>query len=123
MRSSRFPPAAVLLASALAAAGCGTGARRREPPPPPSPMQKALIRTAKSYLPEEDGHRATPNDCSDFVGKVFAAHKLSLPRSSEAMSREGEPVGSSRDLRMADLVFFAGSNGGKRVGHVGIYVN
>ena len=106
------------------AAGCGGGAsRRRQPPPPPSPLQKALIRTARSWLPEEDGNRPPPKDCSDFVRKVFSAHKLELPRSSDAMSKAGDSVGSSRELRMADLVFFAGSKGGKSVGHVGIYVN
>ena len=39
------------------------------------------------------------------------------------MSIEGEEVSSSRELRMGDLIFFAGKNGGKKIGHVGIYVN
>ncbi len=95
----------------------------RQAPPPPSPLAKALIRTAKSYLPEEDGKRSIPKDCSDFVRKVFAENDLKLPRSSEAMAIEGEAVESSRSLRMADLVFFAGAKGGKKVGHVAIYVN
>ncbi len=34
----------------------------------------------------------------------------------------GAPVESSRSLRMADLLFFSGSSGGHRVGHVAIYV-
>jgi cell wall-associated NlpC family hydrolase len=112
-----------VLAAVLAATGCGGGAPRRKDVPPLSPLAKALIRTAKSYLPEEDSKRPTPKDCSDFVGKVFAEHKVSLPRSSEAMAIEGEEVGSSKDLRMADLVFFSGSKGGRKIGHVAIYVN
>lgn len=112
-----------LLAGVLAAAGCGGGAHRRQDLPPPSPLAKALIRTAKSYLPEEDSKHPIPKDCSDFVRKVFSAHDVALPRSSEAMAIEGEDVGSSRDLRMADLVFFSGAKGGRKIGHVAIYVN
>lgn len=114
----------VLLAAALAASGCGGGRKNvRNEPPPLSPLAKALIRTAKSYLPEEDSKHPVPRDCSDFVQKVFAAHKVSLPRNSEAMAIEGEDAGSSRELRMADLVFFSGAKAGRKVGHVAIYVN
>ena len=112
-----------LLGLALASAGCAGGKARRTAPPPPSPLAKALIRTAKSYLPEEDSKHPAPKDCSDFVGRVFAANAVALPRSSEAMAIEGEEVGSSRDLRMADLVFFSGAKGGRKIGHVAIYVN
>ena len=113
-----------LLAALCAAAGCGGGGKeRRTAPPPASPLAKAIVRTAKSYLPEEDSKHPLPKDCSDFVGKVFAANKVDLPRGSEAMAIEGEEVGSSRDLRMADLVFFSGAKGGRRIGHVAIYVN
>lgn len=111
------------LVGLLAAAGCGGGKAHRVAPPPASPLAKALIRTAKSYLPEEDSKRPTPKDCSDFVGKVFSEHKVALPRSFEAMAIEGEDVGSTKDLRMADLVFFSGSKGGRKIGHVAIYVN
>lgn len=114
----RLTAAAVL----VGAAACRTVPARR-PPPPPSALDKALIRTARSYLPEEDAGRRTPLDCSDFVGKVFRAHGVRLPRTAEEMSRQGEPVGSTRDLRMADLLFFSGAAGGRRVGHVAIYVN
>jgi cell wall-associated NlpC family hydrolase len=112
-----------VIALAAAAAGCGGGKAVRKSAPPPSPLAKALIRTAKSYLPEEDSKRPLPKDCSDFVGKVFAAHKVDLPRGSEAMAIEGEEVDSSQDLRMGDLVFFSGAKGGRRIGHVAIYVN
>ncbi len=114
----------LLLAVLLAATGCGGGRKAmRTEVPPPSPLCKAVVRTAKSYLPEEDGKRPLPKDCSDFVGKVFAENKVKLPRSSEAMSIEGEEVGSSRELRMGDLLFFSGSRGGRKIGHVAIYVN
>lgn len=112
-----------LLAVLLAATGCGGGKERREAPPPASPLAKALIRTAKSYLPEEDSKHPLPKDCSDFVGKVFAAHKVALPRNSQAMAIEGEEISASHSLRMADLVFFSGAKGGRKIGHVAIYVN
>ena len=112
-----------ILAGVLAVAGCGGGAHRRKDSPPPSPLAKAIIRTAKSYLPEEDSKHPVPKDCSDFIGKVFAQNKVALPRSSEAMAIEGEDAGSSHDLRMADLLFFSGAKGGRKIGHVAIYVN
>ncbi|UPT73236.1 MAG: C40 family peptidase [Elusimicrobiota bacterium] len=109
--------------AALFLGACGGGREVRKGPPPPSPLCKAIIRTAKTWLPEEEKNRPTPKDCSDYVGKVFAENGIKLPRTSEAMSIEGEDVGSARQLRMGDLVFFAGRNGGRKIGHVGIYVN
>jgi hypothetical protein len=102
--------------------GCATTAARRAPPPP-SPLVKAVIRTARSYLPEEDQRRPAPKDCSDFVGRVFREHGVVLPRTSAEMSRRGQAVASTLDLRMGDLLFFSGSSGGRRVGHVSIYIN
>jgi hypothetical protein len=117
-------PAILLIPALLFAFGCGGGKARREGgPPPPTAECKAVVRTAKTWLPEEEKNRPLPKDCSDFVGKVFAENKIKLPRTSEAMAIEGEEVASSRELRMADLVFFSGKNGGRRIGHVGIYVN
>lgn len=114
----------ILIPSLLFAVGCGGGkSRGAAGPPPPSAACRAVVRTAQSFLPEEEKQRPRPKDCSDFVGKVFAENKIKLPRTSEAMSIEGEDVGSSSRLRMGDLVFFSGKNGGRKVGHVGIYVN
>src|SRR3569832_2329424 len=92
-------------ALAFALAGCG-GASVRRAPPPPSPLAKALIRTARGWLPEEDPKRAPPLDCSDFVGKVFRAHGVSLPRTSEEMARRGAAVASSRGLRVGHLAIY-----------------
>jgi cell wall-associated NlpC family hydrolase len=87
------------------------------------PLAKAVVRTAKAYLPEEETGRQTPKDCSDFVRKVFLENGLDLPRSSREMARVGDRIKSSRDLRMGDLVFFSGEKISHAVGHVGIYVN
>ncbi len=114
--------AAALAVVALALSACAAPRARRVPPPPPSPLDKAILRTARRYLPEESSGLPAPVDCSDFVRRVFRAHGVRLPRTAAAMSRLGRPVASSRDLRMADLLFFSGRSGGRRVGHVAIYV-
>lgn len=115
---------AASFAALLLAASCGTAPPRPRPAPPPATAAgKAVIRIARSYLPEEDKGRAIPKDCSDFVDRVFRERGMRLPRTSEEMSRLGRPVRSSRELRMGDLLFFAGSRGGHRVGHVAIYIN
>lgn len=112
-----------LPAAALLAAGCGGGGETRRAPRPVPAKAKAVVRTARSWLPEEEKKRPLPKDCSDFVGKVYREHKIKLPRSAAEMAEEGEGLESSKDLRMSDLVFFSGKDAGRKVGHVGIYVN
>lgn len=92
--------------------------------PEPSSKAKAIARTARSYLPEEkDKAQRSPEDCSDFVRRVFKANGISLPRTSRDMSLIGRRVKSAKELRMGDLVFFSGENISRIVGHVGIYIN
>ncbi len=122
MRRLSFPALPAMLFAASLASCRGVPARRGPPPAAP-PLAKAVVRTARGYLPEEERGRSIPKDCSDFVGKVYRAHGLRLPRTSEKMALEGEEVPSSADLRMGDLLFFAGSTGGSAVSHVAIYVN
>ena len=58
-------------------------------------------------------------DCSGFVRHVFkATTNLSLSRTAEDMSKEGEAVAET-DLRPGDLVFF--NTRGQAYSHVGIY--
>ncbi|HAH06267.1 MAG TPA: NlpC/P60 family protein [Elusimicrobia bacterium] len=115
----------LLLATALALCACVTPPRRGTgvPKRAATAEAKALLRTAKSYLPEEEKDRAQPKDCSDFVGKVFAEHGIKLPRTSLEMSKLGQPIASSKALSMGDLVFFSGEKISHTVGHVGIYVS
>ena len=120
---------AVLSACVWAAWGCAAPARRsyksarREAYVNASPLAKAVVRTAKSYLPEEENGRPAPRDCSDFVQKVFAENGVKLPRTSSEMSLAGTRVASSKELRMGDLVLFSGEKVSRVVGHVGIYIN
>ncbi|MBI4057368.1 MAG: C40 family peptidase [Elusimicrobia bacterium] len=117
-----------LLVGTLWFSGCGASAPRRvgdylSERPPLSSLAKAVVRTAKKYLPEEGVPHPSPLDCSDFVDKVFSAHGMKLPRTAAAMSIVGERIKNSKELRMGDLVFFSGSRRNRIVGHVGIYVN
>ncbi|MDD5630116.1 MAG: C40 family peptidase [Elusimicrobia bacterium] len=111
--------------AAVLAAGCSSGppVRPRRALPPVPALAKAVVRTAKSYLPEEEKDRRAPEDCSDYVRRVFLENGLDLPRNSREMALCGDPVKSSQDLRMGDLVFFSGEKVSRAVGHVGIYVN
>jgi len=105
--------------------GCSSGPapRTRKVLPPVPPLAKAVVRAAKAWLPEEEKPRPAPKDCSDYVHKVFLENGMDLPRGSRDMYRVGDAVGSSKDLRMGDLVFFSGEKASRAVGHVGIYVN
>ena len=59
-------------------------------------------------------------DCSGFVDHVFRhTLKINLPRSSDEISRIGQPV-SMRNLRAGDLVFFNTLR--HKFSHVGIYL-
>ena len=59
-------------------------------------------------------------DCSGFVGYVFAAHGIGLPRTARAMAAAGTALPASWNLlRPGDLVMFAGR--GSRISHVAIY--
>jgi cell wall-associated NlpC family hydrolase len=105
--------------------GCASGPapRVRKALPPVPALAKAVVRTAKTWLPEEEKKRPAPKDCSDYVRKVYLENGMDLPRNSKEMSLVGDRVNSSRDLRMGDLVFFSGAKVSRIVGHVGIYVN
>jgi|SRR6185369_11555421 len=118
--ASRRVLLAMLVVTAL---GAGCAARRPKRPAPVPEQAKAVLRTARGYLPEENPKAKTPKDCSDFVDKVFAANGVTLPRTAVGMSIIGARVKSAKDLRMGDLVFFAGSKPNRIVGHVGIYDN
>ncbi|MBI3547617.1 MAG: C40 family peptidase [Elusimicrobia bacterium] len=114
---------ALAAAAAFGVAGCAGRAPAKRVDLPVPPKAKAVVRTAKTYLSEEEKHRKQPRDCSDYVGRVFSENGISMPRTSVEMSTLGERISSSRELRMGDLVFFSGSNKSRIVGHVGIYIN
>ena len=114
--------AAAWLGGAACSSAEGPSPRGRRSHPSGARLAKAVIRTAKSYLAEEEKGRKEPADCSDLVRKVFKENGLDLPRTALEMSLQGKPVESAKDLRMGDLVFFSGEKVSRIVGHVGIYV-
>lgn len=84
--------------------------------------QKEVLRTARSLIgiPYRFGG-TTPKgfDCSGFIGYVYQkAARLSLPRTTEALTRTGRPV-SPNELRPADLVYFEIE---EKSLHAGIYI-
>lgn len=129
MVSLRYPSswflAAVLCAllGVSACAGPSKAARAQKAQRAIPAKAKAVVRTAKTYLPEEEQGRKRPKDCSDYTQRVFAEHGLELPRTSQEQSLLGKRVDSPKKLRMGDLVFFSGEKISRIVGHVGIYVN
>ena len=58
-------------------------------------------------------------DCSGFTSYVYKTVNISLNRSSRTQYKQGVYV-KREELRPGDLVFFAGSGGGRSIGHVGI---
>ena len=59
-------------------------------------------------------------DCSGLTMTSYRLNGLSLPRTARQQFAVGAPVGR-RDLREADLVFFATGNG-RTPSHVGLYI-
>lgn len=63
---------------------------------------------------------ATGFDCSGFVGRVFGAHGIALPRTARAMASAGTALPANwKLLQPGDIVLFAGR--GSRISHVAIY--
>ena len=84
----------------------------------------ALIETASKYVgtPYRLGSTG-PNrfDCSGFTSFVYRTEDIQLMRRSADQYTQGKRVSLS-ELKKGDLVFFSGSRGGSRVGHVGMVV-
>jgi len=79
-----------------------------------SAMNRALSKVGSPYRWGATGPNAF--DCSGLVTWAYKSSGVSLPRTSQAMSRVGTPV-SRTELRPGDLVFFY-----RPVSHVGIYI-
>ena len=81
-----------------------------------------IIDNARQYLgtPYRYGGRSTRGfDCSGFTSYVYKNLNIRLNSSSRTQFQEGVSV--DRDnMKVGDLVFFAGRNAGGGVGHVGI---
>ncbi|BCW98276.1 MAG: hypothetical protein KatS3mg024_1103 [Armatimonadota bacterium] len=92
------------------------------PAPAPSGASSSAVRTAMNHLGDRYRYGGSSRggfDCSGFTRYVYAKHGVVLPHNSAAQFQKGIPV-SKGELKPGDLVFF--SRGGKRIGHVGVYV-
>jgi len=100
-------------------------------PAPAAGLETGAATTAASLIPTAErfvgvryrwgGQSATRGfDCSGFVGRVFGAHGVALPRTARAMASAGTALPANWDLlQPGDVVFFAGR--GSRISHVAIY--
>lgn len=82
----------------------------------------AVLSTARSCIGVRYVYGGTSRagfDCSGFVGHVFRAHGINLPRTAAEQWTRGTYV-SRTELRAGDLIFF--HTRGARVSHVGIYI-
>lgn len=62
-------------------------------------------------------------DCSGFTRYVYSKFGYTLSPTAAVQVGEGRRVsGHIANLQKGDLVFFSGRGGGKRVGHVGIFI-
>jgi hypothetical protein len=113
------------LAGLMLAVACAAPTPRRPAPPPrPSdapPLAQDVVRTARAYLPEEDGGRAVPRSAADFVRVVYAENGIKVPPTVAEQSLIGVRV-ESAELRAGDLLFFSGERISRIAEHVGLYM-
>lgn len=87
-------------------------------------LRRQVVRSALGFLgwPYRWGGPSpeTGFDCSGLTMASYRLNGLALPRTSREQYAAGDPVGR-RDLREADLVFFA-TGKGRTPSHVGLYI-
>jgi hypothetical protein len=88
-------------------------------------LREEMVKTAERFLgiPYQWGGTSpeTGFDCSGLTAAVYELNGLKLPRSSRQQWSAGTPV-DRHEMSKGDLVFFA-TTGGRKVSHVGIYVD
>ena len=87
----------------------------------PAPTGRRIVATAKRFLGLPylwAGTSAFGFDCSGFTYMVYRRFGVGMPRDADRQALHGTLV-ARRDLRLGDLVFFAGADG--TIHHVGIY--
>ncbi|MDM9631519.1 C40 family peptidase [Robiginitalea aurantiaca] len=96
--------------------------------PPPSPTESpadAVVETALTYTGVRYKYGGTTRkgmDCSGLLYTTFLEHDISVPRTSEMLSEQGEKV-KVKKVQKGDLLFFKTSRGRKKINHVGLVVD
>ena len=84
-----------------------------------------VVRTAKKFEGTRYKYGGTDKrgmDCSGLIYVSFLEEGLSLPRTSRAMSLEGERL-YLKDVNIGDLLFFETNKNRKVINHVGLVVD
>lgn len=81
-------------------------------------VENAIENLGVSY--KEGGTTKKGMDCSGLVYSTYGNHNISLPRTANDMSLQGEMI-STKEAQAGDLIFFK-TNGKSSVNHVGIIV-
>ncbi len=117
----RLFPCLLILAVLVSAFGCASKPAYVHEPLPPRGVREDIVDYATTLLgkPYRNGAKGPETfDCSGYVYYVYARFDLSLPVSTEGLSRIGREV-SREDMMVGDLAIF-------KIGadhHVGIVIN
>ena len=117
-----FTAAALGLLAGLLMNACAHAPARRVEGYTPSAGEKAAI-TATDMIGRPYRYRGdTPAgfDCSGLVRYSYLAAGVEVPHGTRALMSVTRSVGSLRDARLGDLLFF--SQQGRKYSHVGVYV-
>ncbi|WP_238910928.1 C40 family peptidase [Blattabacterium cuenoti] len=88
-------------------------------------INNSIIEKAKDYMYtpyKYGGNTKNGIDCSAFIKKVFASHKISLPRITSNQAKKGYFV-PKKSLEKGDLLFFSTGASKRKINHVGMVIH
>ncbi|WP_238784913.1 C40 family peptidase [Blattabacterium cuenoti] len=88
-------------------------------------INNSIIEKAKDYMYtpyKYGGNTKNGIDCSAFIKKVFASHKILLPRITSNQAKEGYFI-PKKSIEKGDLLFFATGTSKRKINHVGMVIH